>query len=74
MAGGTVIRHSPSSCNYSLEFMDHANYDSIIEYVIKADPKYVVTDHVRGRQGKKLARDLDARGFKTISYTLNDTS
>ena len=73
LGGGTVIRHNPS-CDYSLEFMDHANYDSIIEYVRKADPKYVVTDHVRGKQGEKLARDLNARGFKTISYALNDVS
>ena len=55
LGGGTVIRHN-ASCNYDLEFMDHANYDSIIEYVRKADPKYVVTDHVRGKQGEKLAR------------------
>lgn len=74
LGGGTVIRHNPSSCNYSLEFMDHANYDSIIDYVVKANPKYVVTDHVRGKQGKKLAKDLNTRGFKTVSYALTDMS
>ena len=58
----------------TLSFMDHADYDSIIKYVRKADPKYVVTDHVRGKQGEKLAKDLEGRGFKTISYALKDMS
>ena len=73
LGGGTVIRHNPS-CDYNLEFMDHADYNSIIKYVQKADPKYVVTDHVRGKQGEKLAKDLEGRGFKTISYALTDMS
>lgn len=73
LGGGTTIRQN-TSCDYNLEFMDHANYDSIIQYVQKADPQYVVTDNVRGKQGEKLAKDLRNRGFKVITYTLNDRS
>lgn len=72
LGGGTVIKHNISSCNYNLEFMDHANYNSIIEYVKAANPKYVVTDHVRGRQGEKLAKDLKNKGFKTILYSIEE--
>ena len=63
LGGGTVIKHNPS-CDYNLEFMDHADYNSIIEYVRKADPKYVVTDHVRGKQGKKTGKRSWGQGVQ----------
>ena len=65
LGGGTTIRTNDS---YHLEFMDHADYDSVIEYVRGAEPQYVVTDYARGKQGKKLAEAIEqGLGIKAIA-------
>ena len=65
---GTVIRKNG---DYNLEFMDHANYTSIIEYVKKAKPKHVVTDYARGRQGKGLAEAIRDIGIDAIARPID---
>ena len=64
LGGGTTIR---SNGEYNLEFMDHANYATILEYVRSAGPQWVVTDYVRGRQGLGLAEAIRNMGIRAIA-------
>lgn len=71
LGGGTVLIQSESG-SYYLEFMDHADFSTILDYVKQSNPKYVVTDFVRGKQGKKLAEQLEKEGFKAISLPFDE--
>lgn len=70
LGGGTTIRKNGG---YRLEFMDHANYPDIIRYVKEANPKYVVTDYVRGRQGANLAEAIQRElGIRAIPLPMDE--
>jgi hypothetical protein len=71
LGGGDILRHT-SANKYDLEFMDHANYDTIIEYVRAASPEFVVVDYTRGKQGQKLAKHLEEKGFQAIPLPPDD--
>lgn len=64
LGGGTVIK---TNGEYGMEFMDHADYASILESVKKASHRYVVTDYARGRQGAKLAEAIRGAGISAIA-------
>ena len=64
LGGGTVIK---TNGEYGMEFMDHADYASILAYVKKVSPRYVVTDYARGRQGAKLAEAIRGTGISAIA-------
>lgn len=70
LGGGSVLRHTKDN-KYDLEFMDHADYSSIVEYVKQASPEYVVVDYARGKQGLKLANSLEKEGFKCIALPMS---
>jgi Cft2 family RNA processing exonuclease len=70
LGGGSSLRHTKDN-KYDLEFMDHADYSTIIQYVKKASPKVVITDYARGRQGMKLAENLKKEGFQAIALPMN---
>lgn len=64
LGGGTTIKKNG---DYHMEFMDHADYAAITEYVRKSSPEYVVTDYARGRQGKKLAEAIQDMGIGAVA-------
>ena len=64
LGGGNVIR---TNGEYNLEFMDHANYPSILAYVQAANPQFVITDHTRGRQGQGLVNAIETLGIDAIT-------
>jgi len=64
----TTLRKNGS---YNLEFMDHADYGSIIDYVKKAEPQYVVTDYVRGRRGENLAEAIRETGIGAVARPMD---
>ncbi len=64
LGAGTTIKKNG---DYKIEFMDHADYASIIEYVKKAGPKHVVTDSVRGGQGQRLAKAIRDMGIDAVA-------
>ena len=64
LGGGTALRKNGG---YHIEFMDHADYGSILEYVRKADPEWVVTDYARGRQGARLAEAIRNMGISAVA-------
>lgn len=70
LGGGNVLRHTRRN-KYDLEFMDHADYSTIIEYAKKASPKFIVTDYARGKQGAKLAANLEKEGLQAIALPMN---
>ncbi len=53
----------------SIPLSDHADYDDLLEYVERADPKKVVTIH----GFKEFMRDLRKRGFEAIHMEKGDT-
>jgi len=54
-----------------MEFMDHADYGSIIDYVKKAEPQYVVTDYVRGSMGENLAEAIREAGIDAVARPMD---
>ena len=73
LGGGNVLRQKMDG-NYDLEFGDHADYKTIIDYVKGANPEAVVTDYSRGKQGEKLAERLSSEGFTAIPLPVLDKS
>lgn len=65
LESGTVIKSAKNGV-YKIEFMDHADFDYIVNFVQEADPKWVVLDHTRSKQITELARHLQARGFAVV--------
>lgn len=66
-SGGTTIRDNGNNV-FQLEFADHANYQTIMDYVQKATPKVVITDNYRGTMGKTLAERINTElGIPTKS-------
>jgi Cft2 family RNA processing exonuclease len=58
--------------NYRLEFGDHGNYDGILKYIEKCEPKLVVTDNYRSAWGEKLADKITTElKIKAISQPAN---
>ena len=45
----------------------HADFENVIKYVEKANPKYVIIDSYRTKQAKRLTEILKSKGF-TVEY------
>lgn len=70
LESGTVIKPDKDG-NYKLEFMDHANFDYIINFIKESKPKWVLLDHTRGKQVEKLAKHLHDRDISVL-YNCED--
>jgi len=66
LEAGTVIKPIKDDNIYKIEFMDHADFDYIIDFVKKADPRWVVLDHTRSEQVAELAKHLQDRDIDVI--------
>lgn len=51
---------------YVISFSDHGDFDDLVTYAIKANPKLVVIDGSRGGYAKSLKEYLAKRGFNVI--------
>ncbi len=69
LGDGTTIRKNGA---YHLEFMDHANYSSIIDYVKRSGAEHVVTDYTRGGQGEKLANAIRDMGIGATALPMKE--
>lgn len=65
LESGTVIK-SLRNGDVQVEFMDHADFDYIIDFVQKANPKFVVLDHTRSKQLKELTKHLQDRKISVV--------
>lgn len=65
LESGTVIK-SAKNGSYKIEFMDHADFNYIVDFVQEANPKWVILDHTRSKQITELAKHLQNKEIAVI--------
>jgi putative mRNA 3-end processing factor len=67
---GRVLAEEPfkklDDYTYVITLSDHGDFDDLVNYVIKADPRLVVIDGSRGGFAESLKEHLVERGFNAI--------
>ena len=59
--GQQIDDSSPNTTMYATTA--HADYQNVIDYVVKAKPKYVIVDNYRTKQAISLTKNLKSMGF-----------